>query len=367
MGDNWQYHGSDLKIVSGNKFTTVPKNAKTDRGICIEPSLNIFLQLGIGAIIRDRLSAFGFSLEYQEKNQKLAQLAFSKALATIDFSNASDTIAWSLVRHLISDDWFELLEIARSPTTEINGVTHTIDKFSSMGNGFTFELESLIFLAIALAVVDEGEWTSVSIYGDDLIVPQAYGQRVIGAFTSFGLSVNEEKSYLAGSFFESCGKDYFNGFPVRGFFLEGKGLEKPYALQIANKLRLYAHQRGASLFCDKRYFPLWKALLRHIPKVWRSCRVPPALGDTGLISSYSELKNPQKPGGQMEGFYVSHINHKAKKIRKDSFYVVLAWLNNHDPAQAASLGFEPRRGFLGKLRKKSVLISEFPDGFDWSL
>ena len=42
----------DVSIVDSSIFHTVPKNAKTDRVICIEPLMNMYVQKGIGMMIR---------------------------------------------------------------------------------------------------------------------------------------------------------------------------------------------------------------------------------------------------------------------------------------------------------------------------
>jgi hypothetical protein len=43
-----------LYIVPGNRITFVPKNAKTERSIAIEPSMNLYLQLGVDGFFRRR-------------------------------------------------------------------------------------------------------------------------------------------------------------------------------------------------------------------------------------------------------------------------------------------------------------------------
>jgi hypothetical protein len=80
-------------VVAGNRITTVPKNAKTDRIIAIEPDMNMFVQKGIGQVIRQRLKRVKINLDDQTLNQRLAREgSLSDDLATIDLSAASDTI-----------------------------------------------------------------------------------------------------------------------------------------------------------------------------------------------------------------------------------------------------------------------------------
>jgi len=107
-------------VVEGNRFTTVPKNAKTDRGICIEPGLNIYFQLGIGALMRSRLKRSGLDLNRQAVvNRQLAGEAYTRKLATIDLSMASDTMSAVLINQVLPFRWAHLLNLARSPSTYV--------------------------------------------------------------------------------------------------------------------------------------------------------------------------------------------------------------------------------------------------------
>lgn len=195
----------------------VPKNAKTDRSIVVEPVLNGFVQLGIGDYISQRLRLRGVDLRDQTANQRLArQGSIDGALATLDLSSASDTIAIELVAHLLPIDWFLLLSRARTGTISYKGETIKLQKFSSMGNGFTFPLESLIFWALSSSCIEGDE--VVSVYGDDIIVPTHRAPLVVAALAASGFSVNPEKSFTSGPFRESCGADYHSGINIRPFY-----------------------------------------------------------------------------------------------------------------------------------------------------
>jgi len=158
--------GSALATVEGNTLLVVPKNAKTGRPICYEPHMNIRLQLAVGSYIRNRLRKVGVNLDDQSINQRRARVGSKHGhLATIDLSSASDTIARELVWELLPYDWAALLDDLRSHYTKYpDGSVRRNEKFSSMGNGFTFELESLIFFAVSTAVASD-----VSVYGDDIV------------------------------------------------------------------------------------------------------------------------------------------------------------------------------------------------------
>jgi len=234
--------------VGGSELAFVPKNAKTDRAICIEPCLNVVLQKGIGSHIRQRLRKFGVDLDNQGINQHLARKASLAAvnhgnenLCTIDLSAASDTIAYQLVLELLPIDWVEFLDSCRSPVTSYKGETIKLQKWSSMGNGYTFELETLIFYALASsAMVEEGltprTQSNIHVYGDDIIVPVAAYPLLVETLNCVGFSLNREKSFTDGSFFESCGCDYYAGEAVRPVFLKTRTQDLPGIFYAINSI-----------------------------------------------------------------------------------------------------------------------------------
>lgn len=209
-------------VVRGSYWTSVPKTSLTDRGINVEPILNSFFQKGIGAAIRHRLKRVGIDLNDQTANQRLAREgSLTGLLATIDLSMASDTVAYLLVMQLLPTDWFEALDSVRSPICELpDGKYVVLEKFSSMGNGATFELESLIFYALLHVVCCMDEERTISVYGDDLICPSDCYDRVVDALELLGFTPNKEKSFGSGPFRESCGKDYWDGTDVRPVFVK---------------------------------------------------------------------------------------------------------------------------------------------------
>lgn len=370
LGATWWGVRKNPVIVEGSKFTTVPKNAKTDRGICIEPTLNIYGQKGIGAYIRRRLRhVLNVDLNDQGINQRLASRAHSWGLATIDLSAASDTVSWKLVMEILPWEWFELLETFRCSHTLVDGRYVELEKFSSMGNGYTFELESLIFAATALSIVPFHEHHLVSVYGDDIVVPQAYANDVISALEYLGFKVNTSKSFLAGNFFESCGTDWFCGHSVRPFFLRKsrEHSDVPYTLQIANMLRMYSNMRLKGLACDRRFKPIWDALVRATPRVWRRALVPASFGDAGLISSFDEARpRSASSEGGIEGWKVQHVHVGPRRLRKKSVGRMLAALASlGNPEVLFTRGFEARRGLMGLPRTKWTTVSQWTKGLDW--
>lgn len=149
------------------------KNALIKRVTVTEPELNGVYQLPIGDGIADRLRRFGVDTRDQSRNQRLACVgSITGALATLDLSSASDTIAIEVVYDLLPVDWAHFLSRFRTGTIVMGKTQLKLQKFSSMGNGFTFPLETLIFYGLAYAASEDHGTTDVSVYGDDIIVPQ---------------------------------------------------------------------------------------------------------------------------------------------------------------------------------------------------
>jgi len=203
---------SDLKIVSANRMVMVPKTVKTHRPIAAEPTLNSYVQQGFGRYIRHRLKRFGVDLDDQTINQDLAKRALEDGFSTIDLSSASDTLCVNLVRLLLPQEWFQALDDLRCKFTEYKGRRFALSKFSSMGNAYTFELESLIFYAIVSSACTADV---SSVYGDDIVVRHCDYRSTVESLEWAGFAVNERKSFSDGSrFYESCGKHYFDGKEV---------------------------------------------------------------------------------------------------------------------------------------------------------
>lgn len=273
---SWQHsiavgHNLNFELVQGNKITTVPKNAKTDRTIAVEPHINQYLQLGLGHLIRKRLFyKAGIDLNKGETyHKRLAKLASrDNSLATIDLSAASDTISYELVKTLLPLDWFHALALCRSPVGTLDGRTITYEKFSSMGNGATFELETLIFYSIASVIATrQGNSFNPSVYGDDIIVASETSSDLLRALSSCGFAVNESKSFVDPCYFrESCGGDYFKGVDVRPIYITKRIMNALQLSDLANRIWEVASRRNNHFCCDAKFFPTWLACHRWIPR-----------------------------------------------------------------------------------------------------
>jgi len=302
---------TSFNIVRGNEIVYVPKNAKTERTIAKEPSVNSYLQKGFGTEIQYLLRRFaGIRLDDQSVNQRLAlEGSLKDNLATIDLKNASGTIATALVKFLIREDWFKLLDMIRSKQgwDPVKKCWIFYQQFSSMGNGCTFELESLIFWGLAKAVSEHLGLSRVSVFGDDVIVESGAYEKLVEVFSFCGFTVNETKSFASGPFRESCGEDYFRGTKVRPIYLKEVPSNVESLFKLANSIRRYAHSRNFNYGCDKRFYPIWLSLFDRVPPGLRYL-IPNNFGDSGFISNWDEAKPYlYRPKGGMEGFLYKHL------------------------------------------------------------
>jgi hypothetical protein len=257
---------SCFTTVRGCRMSLVEKNAKTKRSIAIEPTANIFLQLAIGSVLRSKLQRVGIDLNDQSRNQFLAKRgSLNGDLATLDLAAASDTVSRELIYELFPVDWAILLDQCRSPEIKAFGSWIKLEKFSSMGNGFTFELESLIFWSLTVASLEAmGQQGDVGIYGDDIILPSPCVPLLTEVLDTLGFSLNMEKSYVAGYFRESCGKHYWNGTDVTPIYQKEEVASEPEYYRAANRLYRCALRSCESLAVDSRFRAAWVVTLAEL-------------------------------------------------------------------------------------------------------
>lgn len=273
------------EIVAGSKLTFVPKYADISRVICVEPILNMAFQKGISAVLkRCLLRRTGINLSTQpEKNQKLARLGSEKGnYGTIDLESASDSISMGLVDVLFPSHVKRWLLAARSPAVTLPGdrVPLELHMVSSMGNDYTFPLQTMIFSAVVLAAYkvngikpvnprdddlvrsrhspDDLYWSAEerklskkrgcrlgnwAVFGDDIIVRREAYDTVVHLLGLFGFTVNSQKSFNTGLFRESCGTDWFLGQNVRGVYIKSLDTEHDVYSAINRLNRWCARQR----------------------------------------------------------------------------------------------------------------------------
>lgn len=310
----------------GNSVITVPKNSKTDRVIAVEPGINLWFQKAAGSMIKRRLLRAGIDLRTQDNNQRLARLSsIDGRLATVDFSSASDSISKELVRELLPPRWYNLLNSMRSTFGTHNNAPIRWEKFSSMGNGFTFELESLIFYAAAFAVREylheDGE---ISVFGDDVILPERCYELFADFSRFLGFTVNLKKSCYNSPFRESCGAHYYLGINCKPVFLKERLRDVSAIYKLANSVRMLSHRYNSHYGCDSRFRNCWKHLSLRIPKPLRF-RIPYGKGDGGLVSNFDEAV-PTRARNGIEGYYYSALAEVGKTRQFDGMAVLFARL-----------------------------------------
>lgn len=232
-------------VVEGSSATTVRKTALKDRMIAVEPTLNMFFQQGLMAMLYQRMRAVGLNVEFlPEKHRWLARIhSISGNSATIDWSSASDCVSIELLRWLLPPKWFDIVYLLRSPKMKIGGEYLEPQMISTMGNAVTFPLETLVFWAVGVALQYTLKHTDnrlfipirgaqISVFGDDCIVPSWMAPQYIETLTDLGFIVNDEKSFYGDERFrESCGGDYSAGYNVRPFCLKAPTSRKMSALE----------------------------------------------------------------------------------------------------------------------------------------
>lgn len=219
-------HEQPIRVV------TVPKTLKTPRIIGVEPSYAMLRQQSVWKYLQRYLEGPKFpfnSIRFkdQSENRRLACVGSADgSLATIDLSDASDRVSNRLVASTFKScpSFLRMIFAARTRQATLpSGELRNLRKFASMGSALCFPIESMVFFTIVMTSLlnQSGQRPSrsvllrlakdVAIYGDDIIVPTQMAAGVMEDLQSFGLLVNQSKSYSAGFFRESCGGDYYKG------------------------------------------------------------------------------------------------------------------------------------------------------------
>jgi hypothetical protein len=323
--------GNDLLMypsveIHPGKLSFVQKDARSMRPIVVEPPLNGLAQKGIGDYMKKRMQLFAsLDLTDQSRNQGLAQRgSVDGSFATLDLSSASDTVSWSVVRLLLPEDWFDFLASFRTGDITVPGRktegSVELEKFSSMGNGYTFELESLIFFSLAVAATElefnfpteqgtrfrglqrEDSFSMVSVYGDDILCRTEVYARLTRVLGELGFIVNNEKSFNSGPFRESCGADWFKGESIRPFY--GK---KPWSERV-----LYTFHNFAVRNCEPELAAFLLARTNPTLRLFG----PDGYGDGHLIGSYDLRSNRKLRRNGWGGGFFDTYTLKPRRLKK---------------------------------------------------
>lgn len=190
------------QLVRGSRFATVPKNNLVRRPINIEPFGNLLVQRQLGNFFRRNLKDQGIDLDKLADEHRLRIKDPNNA--TIDLKNASDSVSMELVEFMLPKSVFKTINTCRSSLLYGSDKEyHILTKVSSMGNGFTFELMTLILNALCRTLDP-----TASVFGDDIIIAKDKSLRLIELLEEVGFVVNLDKSFINGPFRESCGANY---------------------------------------------------------------------------------------------------------------------------------------------------------------
>lgn len=228
----------------------VPKTMASRRLIAPEPAYRAYRSMALRQSLEDALKKSG-TIDYinwddQSVNRELCRLgSIHGGFATIDLSQASDTISRELFFQVIPEEIRPYLYDAITDTVYIDGAPVRVRCLSTSGNQITWLLEAVYFLAIARVACHWGgeAWA----YGDDLVVTAEQYDAVCDLLETFGHTVNRSKSYGQGSYRESCGADYFSGVLVTPCYWPRKiidlsrSLPEALASLCALQHRVYNH------------------------------------------------------------------------------------------------------------------------------
>lgn len=210
------------------KVVLVPKDYRGPRLISMEPKELQYLQQGLSRkmvahLERHPITRGHVNFTSQDVNRKLAlESSRTREWATLDLKEASDRVTMDHVGAIFGPVMSKHLFALRSHYTILpDGTKLHMKKFAPMGSALCFPAESFVFFALvfglfrANGVDEDSARRMVYVYGDDLIVPDAWAIRVIDMLQEHGLLVNVSKScFGSGPFRESCGCDAFNGVDV---------------------------------------------------------------------------------------------------------------------------------------------------------
>lgn len=240
----------------------VPKSYKASRIIAEEPAANQFRMLAIAKALRVAIKKSGYDrycdTTDQSRNRELCRIAsIDGSYATIDKSHASDSVSDTLVSSIFPTKIVDQFEECRSIYVTEGKTRRLMQMFSTSGSGLTFDVESIVFTALALVAGDyyhlyTGQKVlNPSVFGDDVIIDDRVADTYIDFCGLLGFTVNVDKTFTHcqtdGYYRESCGVEYFNGIDVASKFYPRKPLRKNDAESLASivslQKRLYSNYR----------------------------------------------------------------------------------------------------------------------------
>lgn len=191
-----------VTLSYGSRLTTVPKDKDVDRVIEVECLGNMVVQRTIGNGIRRIMRhIMGVNLDTAQPIHRM-MIKFAE-FATIDLSNASNSNWLVVIKWFLPKRLFSLLNRSRAAVVSYDGEYHGLNMLSPMGNGFTFEVMSVVLLSLC-RVLDPLS----RVFGDDIIIRNEHAEKLVSALQVCGYRINEKKTFINSPFRESCGGFY---------------------------------------------------------------------------------------------------------------------------------------------------------------
>lgn len=197
---------------STSRIILVPKSWKKKRLIAAEPILLGFLQHGLASVLMDSIEQCS-PIRFSDQGENRSRCNMSHA--TIDLSDASDSILLEHVRIMIPE-WYPDLVSVRSSHGSYRDSVFPLGMYGTMGSACTFPVETWIFYSLTYGIMNyfgatPEELLDIRVYGDDIVVPVIWGQLVADFLQSVGFKVNASKSYWDTSvgYRETCGVETF--------------------------------------------------------------------------------------------------------------------------------------------------------------
>lgn len=326
LSDRWvealASNPKQFEKCSGSRISTVPKNKDTNRSICVEPVLNMYYQLGAKVVLESVLKArYNVNIckdehnncDQQTRNKTLARIgSIDGSLSTLDLKDASDMISLTLARKILPPEVLNVLMTLRSPSTSVDGEVIELNMLSTMGNGFTFPLMTLLFCSLLRVVYMNLNLPfnrdTFGVYGDDIICLSQASNEVISALTQAGFKVNSEKSYTTGFFRESCGGDYYHGHDVRGIYLK-ELYDESHAYSVFNRLHSWSLRSNIPLHRTLSYI---KGAVKFQP-------VPRHAGfHEGFVFPRELLSSPKRDENGAIYYRSSELKRRVRRIGDDT-------------------------------------------------
>lgn len=255
-----------------SRLIAVPKTQKGPRLICAEPISHQWMQQSTWRWLEKRIrnSFFGTSIRFRDQEysrERALSASIDGSYCTIDLSAASDRLSTRLVQYVFEGSLLEgdtlLNNLHAHRTRRLSQTIHAgfpkeilLRKFAPMGSAVTFPVQSIVFAILALWGVKLHEGTEsnlsnlrkdmerITVFGDDIIAPNAAYQTISLVLNECGLKVNSDKSFSEGFFRESCGMDAFCGIDVTPAYILGSYDGSPSSMATTIETANNFHKHG---------------------------------------------------------------------------------------------------------------------------